>query len=372
MLELDEFSRDVDQFVRDDVLPQLETWEEARRYPIRELIASLGRRGIFARCYLKDGDAPQRYQFNRVLHEKLAYLPGGILGSCVNNHLDAGLSLIANHGKGEVMAAWRDDCIRGTRLVTLASTEQQTGSDIGEITTTAVEDGDGYVLNGAKWFISNAAVADGFCVLARTGAASGVFDFTLFLVPAASAGVSVQALDTIGLRAGSIGSVRFENVRVDRQHLIGVKGMGVPHTLKQFEKERLSLAMRLRSNSLFHLDLLKAYLEEDRSRAGTRAGELSRLQARVAEHYCELEKVRVFIDHVTAMRFRGDQVGAPVAALKLQATRAAKAVAGTLQQYWGDDGLAEHSVPARFLRDVKASSMSGGSDEMMLTVLGTT
>ncbi|MES2939402.1 MAG: acyl-CoA dehydrogenase family protein [Pseudomonadota bacterium] len=369
MLELTEFAQDLDGFLQEDVLPGIESWERARHYPIRDLIASLGRRGIFARCYLKDSDDPQRYRYNRVLHEKLAYLPGGILGSCVNNHLDAGLSLIANHGKSELAAEWRDECIRGTRLVTLASTERQTGSDIGEIRTTAVEDGDGYVLDGAKWFISNATVADGFCVLARTGPGNGVFDFTLFLVPAASAGVSVEALDTIGLRAGTLGAVRFEGVRVTKQHLVGVKGMGVPLTLKQFEKERLTLAMRLRSNSLYHLDLLRGHLQEDRLRAGGR-GHPGPLAARVAEHYCELEKLRVFIDHATTMRFRGDAVAGPVAALKLQATRAAKAVAATLMQYFGDEGLAEHSVAARFWRDVKASSMSGGSDEMMLTVLG--
>jgi len=371
MTELNTFAQDIDQFVRTDVLPFLDTWEQEKHYPIRKLIATLGQRQVFAHCFLTDQDAPQRYQYNRILHERLAYLPSGILGSCINNHLDAALSLLANHAKGEQGMAWRNDCVQGRRVITLASTESQTGSDIGEIKTAAMEQGGGYRLNGSKWFISNATIADAFCVLARTGTGKGVFDFSLFLVPSASAGVSVEMLDTLGMRAGTIGAVRFEDVKVDASQLIGIKGMGVPLTLKQFEKERLSLAIRSRSHGLYHLDLLKTYLREDRLRAaGTR--ELGRIESRLAEHACELEKLRVFIDHVIDLRFRGKPVADLVASLKLQATRTTKSIAATLLQYVDDSALVEHGIAARFFRDAKAASMAGGSDEMMLTLISRT
>lgn len=368
MTELTEFAKEIDQFLQTDVVPHLEGWERANSYPIRDLIATLGQRQVFARCYTSDKDDPARFQYNRVLHERLAYLPSGILGSCVNNHLDAALSLVANHAKGEEMAVWRDDCVQGRRVITLASTERQTGSDIGAIETTVVEQDGGYRLSGHKWFISNGAVADGYCVLARTGAGTGVFDYSLFLVPRLADGVKTEALHTMGLRAGTIGAMTFDNVRLEKWQMVGVKGMGVPLTLKQFEKERLTLAIRLRSNSLYHLDLLKSHLREDRARR-TGTSQLSRIESRMAEHYCELDRIRVYIDHVIDQRFRKKQVANLVASLKVQATRTAKGVAATLMQYFDEDALAEHGIAARFLRDVKASSMSGGSDEMMLTVI---
>lgn len=370
MSDLTEFAHEIDCFVADEVLPRLESWEREKSYPIRDVIAALGRRQVFARCYLNDQDPPARYQFNRVLHERLAYLPSGIVGSCINNHLDAALSLLANHAKSDSAARWRDDCVQGRRVITLASTEAHTGSDIGQIRTTAVEGGGGFVLSGAKWFISNATVADAFVVVAHTGTGAGVFDYSLFLVPREAPGVSVEALPTLGLRASTIGSVRFDEVHVEPGALIGVKGMGVPLTLRQFEKERLSLAIRSRSHSQYHLDLLMRHLRENRARQPA-SRSLGCVESRLAEHSCELDRLRAFIHHVIDLRFRKQPIGPQVAALKLQATRTAKAIASTLLQYFDNDALDEHAVPARFFRDVKASSMSGGSDEMMLTVIGT-
>jgi len=359
--DLLEFHDELRDFLAREVRPHIEQWEAQRSYPIRQLIRQLGAAGVFGRCHTNEqAHAPRSYLFNKVLHETLADLPGALLGSCINNHLDSGLSLLSNNARNVQLQDWVRDCLAGRRIVTLASTEQHSGSDVRQIKTTAIKSGTHYVLNGAKWFISNATIADGIFVLARTGNSGGAFDFSLFLVPCDHAGVRIEPIATLGLRGGTIGALDLVDVELPTEHLLGVAGMGLPLTIKQFEKERLSLAIRAASIAEFHLRHLECSAAPDR---------LSRtLAEQLCSYRAEIARLRCFTEHVMQLRFSAKPLAVPTAMLKLMATRLAKDVAAFVMRTLG--ASCDNDIALRFYRDVKAMSMSGGSDEMMLMTIG--
>ncbi len=364
---LQEFRQLVSNFVNDEIKPFIDDWEQQREYPAREIIRKLGRLDIFRKCYLNEmKDTPEMYLFNKILHEELARCKSMVIGSCVNNHVDAATSLVATYAIDSLKSEWLEDCLSGNKILTLASSESQSGSDIAAIRTMAEQESDKFILNGEKWFISNAAIADGFCVLTKTANNGNMFDYSLLLVDRKSAGVSVDALNTMGLRGKTIGSIKFRDVEVCKSNLLGSIGMGVPLTIKQFEKERLSLAIRAASTSRFHIEQLKNDIHENSLMSNTRHGFF---KLKISKLTTELEKLVMLNNYVINQRLSKKDFTGLSAMSKITASKLVKAIADILLDYYEVEGCEDNSYAARFFRDGKAMSMSGGADEMMLTTI---
>lgn len=365
--ELIRFKQQIRKFVAEEINPYIDEWELKREYPARKIIKKLGKLDVFRKCYLNENhDSQEKYLFNKTLHQELAYCKSVVIGSCVNNHLDAATTLIATYANDVLKNEWLEDCLTGNKIITLASTEPQTGSDIGAIQTTAKQNSDKYILNGEKWFISNAVIADGFCILSKTANNGNMFDYSLFLVTRNLKGVEVNALDTMGLRGKTIGSIKFNDVVVDKHCLVGSLGMGIPLTIKQFEKERLSLAIRAASISRHHIEQLKKDINNNKYISTIKN---SKIVLKICELTNDLEKLMALTDYTISQRFAKKEFTGLSAMSKISASKLAKDTADTLMEYYEYEGCHDNHFAARFFRDVKAMSMSGGSDEMMLTTI---
>ncbi|NVJ97495.1 MAG: acyl-CoA dehydrogenase family protein [Alphaproteobacteria bacterium] len=365
-----ELRRTVARFVAEEVNPHVDEWEEAGIFPAHELFKKMGNLGLLGISKPEEfGGLGLDYSYEMVLAEELGGINCGGVPMGISVQTNMATPALARFGSDELRHEFLAPAIAGDMVCSIAVSEPHAGSDVAAIKTTAVKDGDDYVINGTKMWITNSTQADFLCLLANTGEAPAHKNKSLIVVPTDTPGVSFsEKLNKLGMRSSDTAQIFLDDVRVPQRHLIGREGDGFRMQMMQFQEERLCAAM-LGPKGLSDTIQRTIDYTRDRQIFGGAVLDNQVVQYRLAELQTEVEALRALVWHATEQYINGVDVTKLATMAKLKAGRLAREVPDACLQYWGGMGFMWDNLVARSYRDGRLSSIGGGSDETMLRIL---
>ncbi|MEL7373250.1 MAG: acyl-CoA dehydrogenase family protein, partial [Pseudomonadota bacterium] len=282
---------------------------------------------------------------------------------------DMATPALAKFGSDELREQFLAPAIAGDMVCSIAVSEPHAGSDVAAIRTTARTDGDDYVINGSKMWITTSTQADFLCLLANTSDGPAHTNKSLIVVPTDSKGFSTsKPLDKLGMRDSDTAQVFLEDVRVPRRFTIGDPGAGFTYQMMQFQEERLfAAAGNLRAMERC-IELTAEYARE-RKTFGKSILDNQVVQFRLAELQTEIESLRALTYSAVEDYVAGDDVTTKASMCKLKGGRLLREVSDSCLQYWGGMGYMWDNPVARAYRDGRLSSIGGGADEIMLGII---
>jgi len=364
--ELELFRENVKRFVDAEVTPNYEQWEHEEIFP-RELWNKLGEQGLLA------VDIPENYGgfgtdflFSMVIQEEFAKANCGAVGGPMAVHSDIVAHYVLNNGTQEQKLNYLPKMVSGECVGAVAMTEPGAGSDLQGVRTTAKRDGDDYVINGSKTFITNGQHCDMVIVVARTNLeVSGAKGTTLFMVDTTTPGFQRgRNLEKIGLHASDTSELFFEDVRVPASAILGELDRGFAVLMGELQRERLSLAIGAVAAAEGVLADTVEYVKE-RKAFGAPIADLQNTKFKMAEVATEIRIHRSFIEECKRLFMAGELDVATVSMAKLSATEMQGRVADTCLQLHGGYGyMREYGVSRAFV-DARVQRIYGGTSEIM-------
>ena len=355
------------KFIEKEMLPYVDEWEEKRAVP-RELWKKLGAQGYL--CPWVDekyGGVGVGFEYSAIIIEEL-----GKEDMCVGvmAHNDMMVPYLAEHGTEEQKEKWLQGCTTGDIVLSVAMTEPNTGSDLQAIRTTAVTDGDDYIVNGQKTFITNGISSDLCIVVCKVDTEpSSKEGISLMLVESGTPGFEKgRQLNKIGLHMEDTSELLFEDCRVPKANLLGEAGQGFSYLMSKLQRERLGAA-------LFAQSLTERMLKEAMEYAKTREafgkpiGNFQHNAFKIAEMATEVEFGRVFMDRLIEDFIAGIDIVTRVSMAKWWIGEMANRVAYNALQLYGSYGLMEEYPICRHYRDVRAHTLFAGTTEIMKLII---
>ncbi len=357
------------RFVIKEFQPHSEEWEE-QTFPnwVFERMGELGFLGL---------DKPEQYggqggdyYTSLVLAEEIVHAHCGGLAMGLAVHTDMAMPPILAFGTEEQKQEWVVPAIKGQKILCLGITEPDAGSDVSGIKTRAVRDGDEYVINGSKTFITNGHRADVIVLVTKTDPDQGYDGFTLFLVPMDAEGViREKRLEKLGMHASDTALLAFQDVRVPGTAVLGQVGKGFYHIMWELQGERLIGAAGCVAGAQHVFDRTLQYAME-RKAFGREIGHFQVIRHKFAEMATKIETARQMV-YTTAWRFQnGEYPVREISMAKLYAARIATEVADECIQIHGGNGYMKEYGIERVWRDMRLNRIGAGTDEIMLDVIG--
>jgi len=357
------------RFAQKELAPHAEEWEETT-FPnwVFERMGELGLLGL---------DKPEEYggqggdyYTSLVLAEEITHSNSGGLAMGVAVHTDMAMPPILAFGTEEQKQEWVVPAIAGKKILCLGITEPDAGSDVAGIKTRAVRDGDEYVINGSKTYITNGHRADVIVLVTKTDPDAGYDGFTLFLVPMDAPGViRERKLEKLGMHASDTALLAFSDVRVPASAVLGEVGKGFYHIMWELQGERLIGAAGCVAGAQKCFDRTLAYAQE-RKAFGRSIGNFQVIRHKFAEMATKIEAARQMV-YATAWRFQNDEYPVrEISMAKLYAARIAVEVADECIQIHGGAGYMKEYGVERVWRDMRLNRIGAGTDEIMLDVIG--
>lgn len=358
------------QFVQTELDPFIPEWESKGQFPIHTVFQKMGDLGLLGICKPEAyGGLGLDYSYNLVVAEELGRAACGGVPLAIGVQTDMATPALARFGSEALKAEFLAPAIRGEFVASIAVSEVHAGSDVAAIKTTAKKDGDDYVINGSKMWITNALQADFFCLLANTSDAQAHANKSMIIVPANSAGISFsEPLDKLGMRSSSTAQVYFDEVRVPQRNLVGTEGMGFMMQMLQFQEERLWAC----ANSIGSLERcmqLTIEYTQQRSTFGRALIDNQYVHFRFAELMTEIEALKALTYQACERHIAGENVTQLASMAKLKAGRLTREVADSCLQYWGGNGFMWDNPASQLYRDGRLGSIGGGADEIMLGII---
>jgi alkylation response protein AidB-like acyl-CoA dehydrogenase len=305
-----------------------------------------------------------------VLAEEITNAQSGGLAMGLAVHTDMAMPPILAFGSEEQKQEWVVPAIKGEKILCLGITEPDAGSDVKGIKTRAVKDGDEYVINGSKTYITNGHRADVIVLVTKTDADAGYDGFTLFLVPMDLPGViREKRLEKLGMHASDTALLAFQDVRVPDTAVLGQVGKGFYHIMWELQGERLIGAAGCVAGAQHVFDRTIQYAME-RKAFGREIGHFQVIRHKFAEMATKIETARQLV-YTTAWRFQnGEYPVREISMAKLHASRIAVEVADECIQIHGGNGYMKEYGIERVWRDMRLNRIGAGTDEIMLDVIG--
>lgn len=358
------------QFVQTELDPFIPEWEAKGEFPIHAVFQKMASLGLLGICKPEAyGGLGLDYSYNLVVAEELGRAACGGVPLAIGVQTDMATPALARFGSDELKAEFLAPAIRGEYVASIAVSEVHAGSDVAAIKTTAQKQGDDYVINGSKMWITNALQADFFCLLANTSDQHPHANKSMIIVPANSAGISFsEPLDKLGMRSSSTAQVFFDAVRVPQRNLVGTEGMGFMMQMLQFQEERLWAC----ANSIGSLERcmqLTIEYTQQRSTFGRALIDNQYVHFRFAELMTEIEALKALTYQACERHIAGENVTQLASMAKLKAGRLTREVADTCLQYWGGNGFMWDNPASQLYRDGRLGSIGGGADEIMLGII---
>lgn len=364
------FRRSVQQFVEQEINPYVDEWEEARIFPAKTIFKKMGEQGFLGPSYdVEYGGLGLDYSYNMVLAEALSHVNCAGIPMAIAVQTDMATPALAQFGSHELKKRFLEPAIKGDMVAAIAVTEPGAGSDVGGLETRAEKDGDMYVINGSKMYITNGCQADWLCVLARTSPGKDFRGMSLIIVPADTPGVRVsRKLEKMGNHSSDTAELAFEDVRVPQSNRIGEEGLGFMLQMQQFQKERLVGSLLTCAFAERMVRMTIEYCKE-RKTFGMPLINNQWIHFKIAELLTEIELLRQLNYHCGRLYLKGEDVTREVSMAKLKAGRLARQVADTCVQFHGGMGYMEEYPMARYFRDSRLISIGAGADEIMLGII---
>ncbi|GAA0617892.1 acyl-CoA dehydrogenase [Kribbella sandramycini] len=367
----DAFRETVRSFCDKEIVPHHDSWEEAGIVP-RELWATAGRGGLLGFMMPEEygGGGVRDFRFNAVLLEEITRARGGGVGFSL--HTDIVSAYLLDYGTEEQKARWLPGFCSGETITAIAMSEPGAGSDLQGIQTTARRDGDHYVLNGQKTFISNGILADLVIVVAKTDPDAGAQGISLLVVERGMEGFERgRNLDKIGLKAQDTAELFFDNVRVPAANLLGEEGQGFVYLMQKLPQERLAIAVIAAAACEHVLDETLKYVKE-RTAFGRPIGSFQNSRFVIAELATEIQIARVFVDRCITELNAGTLTVAEAAMAKWWTTELQKKVVDRCLQLHGGYGFMTEYPIAKAYLDSRVQTIYGGTTEIMKEIIGRT
>jgi acyl-CoA dehydrogenase len=363
------FRQQVRRFVDKEVAPKVEGWNH-RGTSDRETWKRAGDAGYLGVCApVEYGGAGADFLYAAVVNEEMAWARAH--GMMLSLHADIVMPYLASYGSEEQKKRYLPGTISGDLLLGIAMTEPGTGSDLANVQTTARRDGDHYVLNGAKTFISNGQIGDLFVVVAKTDpqakpAHAGV---SLLLVEAGTPGfVRGKKLDKLGLRGQDTSELFFEDCRVPARSLLGTEGQGFKMLMQKLQQERLVIAITSMASCRRALDDTMRYVKERRA-FGQPIAAFQNTQFTLAELWTEVQVGQSYVDQLLAAHVRGDDIVMEVSGAKWWTTDLQKKLVGECLQLHGGYGFMMETPIATDYADAAVQSIYAGTNEIMKVII---
>ncbi|MNS77786.1 Acyl-CoA dehydrogenase [compost metagenome] len=364
----EQFRDQVRKFVQREIAPYHHEWEKAGCVP-RETWLKAGREGLLL-CAIPEqyggggGDFGHSIVVIEELMRVLATGPGFPL------HSDIVAPYLLAYGTEAQKDRWLPPMARGEKIGAIAMTEPGIGSDLKSLRTTARRDGDSYVINGQKTFITNGANSDLVIVACKTDPAAGTRGISLIVVEAGTPGFTKgPLLEKIGLKAQDTAELFFDEVRVPAANLLGEEGKGFGYLMHQLAQERLMVSVRSPVVMETMLEETIAYTKS-RKAFGQPVFDLQNTRFKLAEIKAKTVACRVFIDHCIALHFEKKLTTEMAAMAKLYATEAqGQAVDELLQLHGGYGFMREYGIARAFV-DSRVQRIYGGTSEIMKEIIG--
>ena len=365
------FRETVRAFCDKEIVPHHESWEAAGIVP-RELWAAAGQAGLLGFMMPEEygGGGVRDFRFNTVLIEELTRAHASGVGFTI--HTDINSAYLLDYATDEQKARWLPAFCAGETISAIAMTEPGAGSDLQGIQTTARRDGDHYVLNGQKTFISNGILADFVIVVAKTDPAAGAQGISLLVVERGMPGFERgRNLDKIGLKAQDTAELFFDNVRVPVENLLGAEGNGFVYLMEKLPQERLTIAVVAAAACENVLADTLRYVK-DRKAFGRPIGSFQNSRFVLAELATETQIARVFVDRCIQELNAGTLTVAEAAMAKWWTTELQQRVVDRCLQLHGGYGyMTEYPIAKAYL-DTRIQTIYGGTTEIMKEIIGRT
>jgi alkylation response protein AidB-like acyl-CoA dehydrogenase len=353
-----------------EIRPRMEEFIEAKAFP-RDTWISAGKQGFLGLEIPEafGGSDAQDYRFNAVLSEELSSVSAA-LSSCMGIHADIVAPYLADLCTEEQKERWLPRFCSGELVTAIGMTEPSGGSDLAALKTTAVQDGDVWVVNGSKTFITNGYSADLIVVAARTTPGSGAKGITLFGIEADMPGFTRgRKLDKVGQTESDTAELFFDNVRVPAANMIGELNMGFIHMMQRLPQERLGAGVSNIAHAWSVFEETLAYIKE-RTAFGQPVGSFQHNKFLAAELQTKLEVSRAFIDQCVLAFNAGDLSAVDAAKAKWWSAEVQNDVIDACVQLYGGYGYMNEYRVARAWRDARVTKIWAGSNEIMKELIG--
>jgi acyl-CoA dehydrogenase len=357
----------VRRFVDEVVRPNGEAWEEEGHIP-REPLRRMGELGFLGMRHPTEyGGSGADPLSSAILSEELGHSTFGGFTVTVLVHTDMASPHLVNAGSAAQKERWLPGVVTGEVLTAVAVTEPDAGSDVASMRTTARRDGDHWVLNGSKMFITNGVNADIVFVAAKTDPkAKGSRGVSIFVVERGAPGFSVgRKLRKQGWRSSDTAELVFEDCRIPAANLLGEENQGFYAIMRNFQNERLVLAGMGVGEADEALRMTRAYVKQ-RKAFGETLWDKQVIRQRLSMHEAEVEASRQLLYHTAWLMGQGIDAVREVSMLKALACETANRVMYTCQQFHGGFGYIQESAIERMVRDARVLTIGGGATEVML------
>ena len=355
-------------FLKTEVVPHLDEWEKTGTIP-RDIWPKFGQMGYFGILYPeKYGGLDLDIFYLVIWLEEMQRINSGGFAAAMWAHNYLAMTHLLKEGSEEIKEKYLRASIAGEMIGCLCISEPFGGSDVGAMRTTAKKEGDEYVLNGSKTFITNGVYSDYLVVIAKMEVENKPKAMGVFLVNRDTPGLSSSKLDKLGWRASDTGEIAFDNVRIPASNLMGEPGKGFYYVMQHFALERLIMGINAHARAEYALEYTAQYMSE-RTAFGKTIDKFQALRHRMSEMYTEVEIIKAFNYQVAANLDKGVYVVKEACMSKLQATKIADEVIYSCLQHLGGYGYMEEYPLARMSRDSCLGPIGGGTSEILKEVI---
>ncbi|MFB4302809.1 acyl-CoA dehydrogenase family protein [Actinomadura sp. NTSP31] len=365
------FRETIRDFIEAEVAPVYEEWEQAG-HPPRDFYNKLGELGVFGIQVPEEygGAGETSFKYQAVISEECAR--AGVSFGGYGVHVNLVLPYLLKYASEEQKKRWLPPFISGDMMTAIAMTEPGAGSDLAGMQTTARRDGDHYVLNGAKTFITGGVLADRVLVVARTAPATPEnrrAGLSILAVDTKSEGYSVgRKLEKIGLRSSDTAELSFVDVKVPVEDLLGEEGAGFGYLTHNLAEERLGIATSSYASAAAAVEFARKYVQE-RTVFGKTVSSFQNTKFVLAECATEVEAARSLVDRCIEALDAGELTPADAAVAKLFCTEVQQRVVDKCLQLHGGYGYILEYPIARLYTDARVSRIYGGTSEVLKTII---
>lgn len=362
------FRSSLKSFISKEVAPYVEEWEKNRAIP-KSVWKKFGDMGFLGLMYPEAyGGTDLDFFYTVVFVEELnqAWSGGVSTNFLVSQYMSS--TYILHHGSGELKQKYLPKTAAGDYIAAVGITEPDAGSDVANIKTRAEKQGDYYIVNGSKTFISNGYFGDYMVTTVKTSQEEGYGGTSLLVIDFNSEGITRTKLDKLGLHSSDTSEIGFNNVKVPITNLIGDEGKGFYYLMEGLQLERLVGAIGPVASAVKILEYALSYMKE-RKAFGKSISKFQVLRHRVAQLHSEIEVTKAFVYHCCRLQNDKQYAVKECSIAKLMATELSKKVSDECLQFLGGYGYMEDYKMARAFRDARVGTIVAGTSDIMREII---
>ncbi len=355
-------------FIKKEIIPHIDSWEKNGQIE-RSIWKKMGEMGFLGLNFPEElGGLQLDFYYSMIFCEELSkcFSGGFTISALVIQYMSA--PYLWKYGSSELQKRYLEGIISGDLISAIAITEPGAGSDVKNIKTTALRDGDDYIINGSKTFITNGYYGDFFITAVKTNPKAGIKGISLIVIDRNAEGVSAQKINKMGWHASDTAELHFDQVRVPAKNLVGQENSGFTYLMGGLQLERLTAAIHSLSTAESALEYALDYIQ-NRSAFNRKLKDFQVLRHNIAQMEADILVQKAFLKHCCDLQQEQVYAVKECSVAKLQASELANRVVSQCLQLFGGYGFTEDYKIARLYRDVRVGTIIGGTSEIMLEII---